>query len=96
MVAAETTAPSPTKTCSPTCMGKKAIPLLNCLYGGRMTEFLPITQYLPVRTLARSPRMMAPLCTITLPFKIMFWEPQSTVWRLTLLPEACKQSVFWS
>jgi len=32
-------------------MGKKAIPLLNCLYGGRMTEFLPITQYLPVRTL---------------------------------------------
>uniref|UniRef100_A0A182QSG0 Uncharacterized protein n=1 Tax=Anopheles farauti TaxID=69004 RepID=A0A182QSG0_9DIPT len=45
-------------------------------------------QYRPVRTAARSPRMMAPLCTITLPCRTMFCEPHRTVCRLTLLPEA--------
>uniref|UniRef100_A0A8W7PET9 Uncharacterized protein n=1 Tax=Anopheles coluzzii TaxID=1518534 RepID=A0A8W7PET9_ANOCL len=47
-----------------------------------------MTQYRPVRTAAKSPRMMAPLCTITFPWRTMFCEPHSTVWRLTLLPEA--------
>lgn len=63
-------------------------PELNCFKGGRMTAFLPMTQYRPVLTLAKSPRIIAPVWTITLPFSTMFWEPQMTVCRLTLFPEA--------
>lgn len=62
--------------------------LLNCLKGGRTTAPLLITQYLPVLTLARSPRIIAPLCTITLPWRIIFCDPQSIVCLLTLLPDA--------
>lgn len=63
-------------------------PELNCFNGGRMTAFLPMTQNRPVLTLAKSPRIIAPVCTITLPFNTIFWEPHITVCRLTLLPEA--------
>lgn len=63
-------------------------PELNCFSGGRMTAFLPITQYRPVLTLAKSPRIIAPVWTITLPFRTIFCEPQMTVCRLTLFPDA--------
>lgn len=66
-----------------------AYPVLNCLYAGRMTAFWLITQYRPVRTFDRSPRIIAPVWTITLPFKTIFCDPHNTVFRLTLLPDAC-------
>lgn len=72
MDAAEITEFSPMYTWSPMCSGKKATPLLNCLNGGRMTEFFEIMQYLPVLTFARSPRTIAPLSTITFPCNTMF------------------------
>lgn len=54
-------------------------PLLNCLKGGLTTAPFPTTEYLPVRTPAKSPLIMAPLCTITFPCKMMFCEPHNTV-----------------
>lgn len=83
MEAADITEFSPIKTWSPMWRGKKATPLLNCLKGGRMTEFFEIMQYRPVLTFARSPRTIAPLSTITLPWRTIFWLPQSTVCRFT-------------
>lgn len=83
MDAAEITEPSPMKTWSPMWSGKKATPLLNCLKGGRMTEFFEIIQYRPVLTFAKSPRTIAPLSTMTFPCSTMFWLPQSTVCRFT-------------
>jgi hypothetical protein len=63
-------------------------PLLNFLNGGRITACLLMMQYRPARTLARSPRIIASDCTITLPLKTIFCDPHKTVWRLTLLPDA--------
>jgi hypothetical protein len=45
-------------------------------------------QFLPTRTLAKSPRMMASDSTMFFPFKTMFWEPQRTDNRLTRFPDA--------
>lgn len=66
----------------------KTNPVLNCLNGGLITAFWLITQYLPVFTFAKSPRIIAPVCTITLPLRTMFCEPHKTVLRLTLFPDA--------
>lgn len=63
-------------------------PELNCLNGGRTTAFWLITQYRPVLTFAKSPRIIAPVWTITLPFNTIFCDPHSTVFLLTLFPEA--------
>lgn len=71
-------------------------PLLNFLKGGRMTAFLLIMQYLPVLTLARSPRMIASDWTIHFPFRTIFCEPHRTVWRLTLFPEVWKLTIVLS
>lgn len=68
-------------------------PLLNFLNGGRITACLLMMQYRPARTLARSPRIIASDCTITLPLNTIFCDPHKTVWRLTLLPDACKSQV---
>lgn len=65
--------------------------VLNCLNDGLITAFGLITQYLPVRTTAKSPRMIAPVCTITFPFNTICCDPHKTVFRLTLLPEAFKE-----
>lgn len=72
----------------------KTHPLLNCLNGGLITAPFPTTEYLPVRTAAKSPRIIAPLWTITFPCKTIFCEPHNTVCRLTLLPDAYKNFVW--
>lgn len=64
-----------------------AYPELNCLNDGLITAFLSIMQYLPVLMFAKSPLIIASVWTMTLPFRTIFWEPQSIVWRLTLFPE---------
>ena len=40
----------------------------------------------PIRTLARSPRMMQSFLTIVFPFNTIFWDPQRMDCRLTLFP----------
>lgn len=70
-----------------------AYPVLNCLYAGRITAFWLITQYRPVRTFDKSPRMIAPVWTITLPLSTMFCDPHRTVFRLTLFPEAYRIAI---
>jgi hypothetical protein len=67
----------------------RTYPLLNLLKGGRMMTFFSIMHCLPIRTLAKSPRIITPSLTIDFPFITMFWDPQRTVLRLTLFPEAC-------
>lgn len=66
----------------------RTYPLLNFLKGGRITAPLLMMQNRPVFTFAKSPLIIASLCTITFPCKTMFCEPHKTVCRLTLFPEA--------
>ena len=72
---------------------KYSYPLLNFLNGGRITAVEEITQWRPTRTFARSPLIMTPFCTITLPLKTIFWDPHNTLSLLTLFPVACKDYV---
>ena len=65
-------------------------PLLNFLKGGRITALELMIQCLPTRTFARSPLMIASDWTMFFPLRTIFWDPQSTDWRLTRFPEAWK------
>lgn len=51
-----------------------------------MTDCLLRMQYWPIRTFAKSPRIILSPIMIFFPFKIIFCDPQRVDWRLTLFP----------
>lgn len=50
-------------------------PPLNFLHGGLTTDPRPTKQYRPILILARSPLIITPDCSMTLPLSMMFCEP---------------------